>query len=149
ALGPLSSLRDQLASRDPGDRRSVAAPPGAVELEPMVATLNQLLAREREALARERQLTDDLAHELRTPLAAIRTQLQVAQRTDGERAVHARDVAQKAAERLGHSLDQLLALAREQTTPDAKPAPPAVLMEELCQELAGPIRERRLRLRRV
>ncbi|QJX02564.1 hypothetical protein HML84_13840 [Alcanivorax sp. IO_7] len=67
ALGPLSSLRDQLAGRDAGDRRAVATPPGAVELEPMVATLNQVLGRERDALDRERRLTDDLAHELRTP----------------------------------------------------------------------------------
>ena len=83
ALGPLSSLRDQLAGRDAGDRRALATPPGAVELEPMVATLNQVFGREREALDRERRLTDDLAHELRTPLAAIRTQLQVAQRSEG------------------------------------------------------------------
>lgn len=149
ALGPLSSLRDQLARRDTGDRRAVATPPGAVELEPMVATLNQVLAREREALARERRLTDDLAHELRTPLAAIRTQLQVAQRVGGERAEHARDAAQQAAQRLGHSLDQLLALAREQNAPEATSAPLTVLMEELRGELALALRERRLRLRRV
>ena len=147
ALGPLSSLRDQLAERGAGEGRAVATPPGAVELEPMVATLNQVLGRERDALDRERRLTDDLAHELRTPLAAIRTQLQVAQRTDGARAEHARDAAQQAAERLGHSLDQLLALARERSAPADRAALGTVL-DEVLEELAAPIREQGLSVRR-
>lgn len=143
ALGPLSSLRDQLAGRDAGDRRTVATPPGAVELEPMVATLNQVFGREREALDRERRLTDDLAHELRTPLAAIRTQLQVAQRTEGPRAEHARDAAQQAAERLGHSLDQLLALARERSAP-ADRVSLATVLDGVLEELAASLRKRNL-----
>ncbi|MBF5057150.1 sensor histidine kinase, partial [Alcanivorax sp. 521-1] len=147
ALGPLSSLRDQLAGRDAGDRRAVATPPGAVELEPMVATLNQVLGRERDALDRERRLTDDLAHELRTPLAAIRTQLQVAQRTEGPRADHARDAAEQAAERLGHSLDQLLALARERSAPADRASLDAVL-DGVLEELAAPLRARNLSVRR-
>ena len=113
----------------------------------MVATLNQVLGREREALDRERRLTDDLAHELRTPLAAIRTQLQVAQRTEGPRAEHARDAAQQAAERLGHSLDQLLALARERSAPADRASLDTVL-DGVLEELAGALRESNLSVRR-
>lgn len=146
ALAPLSSLRRQLAERDAGEQRPLSAPVGAVELAAMVATLNQLLSRERAALARERQLTDDLAHELRTPLAAIRTQLQVAKIAHGERAEHARSVAEQASQRLGHSLDQLLALAREDGTLDDEGVPLVVLVDELLEEQAQAIGQRGLRV---
>ena len=149
ALGPLSSLRQQIAERDPDDDTPLAAPRGAAELAPMVAALNHWSMRVRAALARERRLTDDLAHELRTPLAAIRTQLQVAGLTEGERSERARSAAEQAARRLGRSLDHLLALAREDEAPSGVPPSPALarLSAEVAADLEGVIGERELTLR--
>ena len=56
--------------------------------------------------------TGDVAHELRTPLAGIKTQLQVARLTQGGKAMHALVQAEKATDRLQRTLDQLLLLAR-------------------------------------
>lgn len=150
ALGPLAGVREQIARRGPDDDTPLVAPRGAVELTPMVATLNHWLARVRDALARERRLTDDLAHELRTPLAAIRTQLQVAGLTEGERSERARLAAEQAALRLGRSLDQLLALAREDGAAliGELPCPTlAALSAEVAADLGEAIAVRELRVR--
>jgi len=52
-------------------------------LQPLLETQNQLFRRIARTLERERRLTDDAAHELRSPLTAIKTHLQVARMTDG------------------------------------------------------------------
>ena len=52
------------------------------EIAPVVAKINQLLARLRESFARERRFTADVSHELRTPLAGLRTTLEVAASLD-------------------------------------------------------------------
>src|SRR5699024_10334263 len=92
---------------------------------------------------------DDLAHELRTPLAAIRTQLQVAKMAQGEPSIHALAVAEQAAKRLGYRLDQLLALAREESTPGAGDTVAlTVLVDELLEEQANIIEQRGLRVSR-
>jgi len=118
-----------------------------VELAPMVDTLNHWLGNARDALMRERRLTDDLAHELRTPLAAIRTQLQVADMTEGERAAHARAQARQAVLRLANNLDQLLALAREEGAESRRREPPEALGDLLAtvlEELRPASLEKRL-----
>ena len=147
ALAPLSGLRADLARRRVTDEAPLRVPEGGVELAPMVDTLNHWLGNARDALMRERRLTDDLAHELRTPLAAIRTQLQVADMTDGERAAHARAQARQAVLRLANSLDQLLALAREEGAESQRREPPEALGDLLAtvlEELRPASLEKRL-----
>ncbi|ERS09536.1 hypothetical protein Q668_05340 [Alcanivorax sp. PN-3] len=139
ALRPVSSLHKQLTTRDLEDTRPLTLAPGAGELAPMVASLNHWLAQSGRALTRERELTDNLAHELRTPLAAIRTQLQVARITSGEQAERALAAAEQATVRLGGSLEQLLALAREDRVPgEAPPCPPlAEVAASVLEEFPG------------
>jgi two-component system sensor histidine kinase QseC len=82
------------------------------ELQPLLASMNDLFARIARALEHERRLTADAAHELRTPLAALRAQWEVAQlaANDAERAqAHAR--IGEGIERLSRLVSQLLALA--------------------------------------
>ena len=83
------------------------------EIAPLVARLNALLARVQSSLDGERRFTSDAAHELRTPLAALRAQLQVAQgaQEDAERD-RAIANALAAGERATHVVEQLLTLAR-------------------------------------
>ncbi|WP_034062895.1 histidine kinase dimerization/phospho-acceptor domain-containing protein, partial [Pseudomonas aeruginosa] len=58
-------------------------------LKPLVETQNQLFQRIAQAIERERRLTGDAAHELRSPLTAIKTHLQVARMTEGAAAEQA------------------------------------------------------------
>lgn len=83
------------------------------ELQPIVRAINGLLARVRDALIRERTMTADAAHELRTPLAALRLQAQVARRSTGyaERAA-ALDELLEGTDRATRMVDSVLTLAR-------------------------------------
>lgn len=112
-LRPLRELVGQLAERDASrlDPLATASPP--TELAPVVSAINALLARVAEAIEHERRLTDNAAHELRTPLAALVAQLQVAQRGQGSaQGGEALEKAHQGAMRMAHLIDQLLQLAR-------------------------------------
>ena len=113
ATWALGESARQVTQRSPNDLRplEVADPPQ--ELTPIVAAVNSLFARIENALATERRFTSAAAHELRTPLAAIKIQAQVAllTRTDADR--------RQALERLmlsidgaAHMIDQLLTMSR-------------------------------------
>jgi two-component system sensor histidine kinase QseC len=112
SLKPIGRIGTALEQRD----RNFLAPiedEVPTEIAPMVARLNSLLERLRSSLDNERRFTSDAAHELRTPLAALKTQLQVAQGSaqaaDRDRAIAK---AILAADRSTRLVEQLLTLAR-------------------------------------
>lgn len=111
-LAPLSRLRDSLARRHPDALAPVATYGVPVELRPLIETLNSLLARIQQAIVREQRFTSDAAHELKTPLTAIKTHLQVARRVEGDAARQSLAYAEEGVGRLARILDQLLMLAR-------------------------------------
>jgi signal transduction histidine kinase len=112
-LRPLGELRRQLARRGPGDLARLDAARTPVEIEPLVAELNRLFGRIDEALERERRLTADAAHELRTPLAVLSTQAQVARRASSDAARdEALDAIVAGSERAARLAEQMLTLAR-------------------------------------
>lgn len=113
ALAPLRALAAAVASRDPQRLEPVAAEGVPGEVRVLVDRLNDLFARIAASLERERAFTADAAHELRTPLAAIRAQAQVARasRNDRER-VHALDQVIAGCDRATRLSEQLLTLAR-------------------------------------
>lgn len=112
ALKPVERIGAALARRDP---HYLAPLEGEVpkEIAPMVERLNGLLARVAATLENERRFTSDAAHELRTPLAALKTQLQVAQgATDSGERDQAVAKAIAAGDRATRLVEQLLTLAR-------------------------------------
>lgn len=111
-LEPLRRIKDALVSRNADclDPLEITRLPS--ELEPLVASQNELLVRIAEAIERERRLTGDAAHELRSPLTAIKTHIQIAQISDGETTRNALTKAEEGADRLQKILEQLLLLAR-------------------------------------
>ena len=112
-LRPLRELRGQLARRGATDLAPLDAARAPQEIEPLVAELNRLFARIEEALQRERRLTADAAHELRTPLAVLSTQAQVARHAQGEAARNeALDALVLGAARSARLIEQMLTLAR-------------------------------------
>ena len=79
ALRPVETMRQRatlISAETPGERLPV--PQTRDELEKLGETLNEMLARLEEALQHERDLVADAGHELRTPLALLRTELELA-----------------------------------------------------------------------
>ncbi|WP_339083102.1 ATP-binding protein [Pseudomonas sp. TMP9] len=111
-LSPLRRIRQALAQRSADSIEPLQIEGLPRELQPLVATQNQLFQRIAHTIERERRLTDDAAHELRSPLTAIKTHLQVAGMTEGEAARQALANAEAGADRLHQTLEQLLLLAR-------------------------------------
>lgn len=111
-LRPLDELRRQLARRSPADLRPIDAGRYSEEIAPVVAELNALLLRLDASLAAQRAFVSDAAHQLRTPIAALQAQIEMALRSDpaGQRAALQASVS--AVQRLAHLVHQLLALAR-------------------------------------
>lgn len=131
ALQPVESLRRQVAAVSTGDLRLRLTPSGAHdELHRLAETFNDLLRRLHSAGRRQQQFVADAAHELRSPLAAIRTQLEVAMRHPDDPAfaaavpdLHA-DVL-----RLSRLVDDLVQLARLDADPWLRDEP--VDLEEI------------------
>lgn len=113
AVQPLQALGALVAQRPPGGLEPLPTDHVPLEAQPMVAALNRLFARTAELMDAERRFTADAAHELRTPMAAIRMQAQVAQ---GATQTAERDEALAATvqgcDRATHLMEQLLQLAR-------------------------------------
>jgi heavy metal sensor kinase len=115
ALRPVEAMRSRAASITadaPGERLPV--PATGDELERLGKTLNSLLARLEAAVERERGFVADAAHELRTPLALLRTELELALR-HGETAEELREsirASSEEAERLSQLAEDLLLFAR-------------------------------------
>lgn len=86
-LSPLSDMARQVGELEPHRlEQRVTAPASAAELAPLVDKLNDLLRRLAEAFERERRFSSDLAHELRTPVAELRTLAEVGKRWPDDRA---------------------------------------------------------------
>ncbi len=115
ALRPVERMRRQAAeiSEQELDRR-LAVPSTRDEVAALGATMNALLARLQEALQRERGFVADAGHELRTPLAILRTELELASRPgrSRENLVEAITHAGEETDRLIRLAEDLLLLAR-------------------------------------
>lgn len=112
ALRPLDRLGAMIAERSPDDLRAVTADTPE-EVEALVAAINSFMARLDGALGALRNFTGNASHQLRTPLAVVRTELALVGRSaspEGSEAAAAK--ARAALERAERVLAQLLVLAR-------------------------------------
>jgi signal transduction histidine kinase len=136
-LRPLRELRAQLARRSADDLAPLDDRRAPREIEPLVAELNRLFGRIGEALQRERRLTADAAHELRTPLAVLSTQAQVARGASTDAARNeALDALVAGAARAARLIEQMLTLARLEAGQPAEPAQRVALGELARQVIA-------------
>lgn len=128
-LRPLDTLSQRLANRQPEESTPIALTDVPRELEPMLSSLNGLIARVRTALDREKRFAADAAHQLRTPLAAALLNLENAMAIDsGELRNLALHRAQEGLTRLQHLVDQFLELARWEGA-ERRPAAESVDLE--------------------
>ena len=109
ALRPVESMRRQAAEISDRDLdRRLGVPATRDEVAALGETMNALLARMQEALARERGFVADAGHELRTPLAILRTELDLAGRPGRSREALVDAIAQA-----GEETDRLIRLAED------------------------------------
>jgi two-component system OmpR family sensor kinase len=117
ALRPVEAMRHraaEISAETPGERLPV--PATRDELERLGETLNEMLERLEDALQREREFVADAGHELRTPLALLRAELELALR-QGESTEQLRAAVQRSAtevDRLAQLAEDLLLIARSE-----------------------------------
>src|SRR5487761_1415904 len=113
ALSPVERLRRQVAAiSERGDAAGVEVPYTRDEVAALAGTMNDLLSQLWRTLERERAFVDDASHELRSPLAVLRGELELAGRpgrSPEELAAAVRGSAEEA-ERLARITDDLLVL---------------------------------------
>jgi two-component system sensor histidine kinase QseC len=115
-LRPLDKLTSEVEQREPDNLASLDASSAPREVVPLIERLNRLFVRIDASMQKERRFTADAAHELRTPVAAIKAQAQVARAASGEpERSHALDNAILGCDRAAHLIEQLLTLARVDT----------------------------------
>ncbi|APW45558.1 ATP-binding protein [Rhodoferax antarcticus] len=123
SLAPLRTLSEALARRQPQAVVPLVIDDTPTEMVPVVQSLNTLLARIGQMMETERRFTADAAHELRTPIAAVRAQAQVAQGAGDD--VDQRDQALRhtleGCDRASHLVAQLLTLSRLETAGNTTP----------------------------
>ncbi len=137
-LAPIRKLTSDVAARNPNHLRHFTVGDAPKEFWPLLKALNILLDRLGTALEYERRFTDDAAHELRTPMAALRAQLDALRLANHKEArIQAQKQAGATAERMTRLVSQLLTLARLDAVngePDA-PLNLAELAREMCGEM--------------
>jgi two-component system OmpR family sensor kinase/two-component system sensor histidine kinase QseC len=136
--------------RDAHSLAPVSAQHMPTEVAPLVRELNRLLARLAAAFAAQRAFTADAAHELRSPLTALRLQLQLLERAPDDAAQReARRNLAAAMERSMHLVEQLLTLARQEP-PDAptelRPVPLEDVLRAACADCATFAQSRHIEL---
>jgi len=115
ALAPLGALAAEIGGRPPQDLAPLREAGVPAEVLPLVRALNEMLGRLKSVLDSQQRFIADAAHQLRTPLAGIRTQTELALR-QGDLADIRRTLGQlmRATEHTTHLVNQLLALARSE-----------------------------------
>jgi signal transduction histidine kinase len=114
-LDPLRFVAAEVQRRDARTLAPLGTDHLPREIEPLVSELNRLLERLQQAFAAQRAFISDAAHELRSPLTALRLQLQLLDRAPDEtERLQARARLGAAVERAIHLVEQLLALARSE-----------------------------------
>ena len=149
-LAPLAELARRIERREPGSLAPIELERSTAEIAPVLQALNGLLERVQSALARERRFTADAAHELRTPLAALKIHAQNAVRAgcdEERRASLARMLA--GLERSIRLVEQMLAYSRATAARGALPAEPVSLrqvLEDALEDVLPGLKERGLKL---
>ncbi len=116
-IKPLSQLEERIRARKPDDLSPLDDTTVPLEVAPLVSSVNDLLTRLKDSIATQKRFLADAAHQLKTPLAGLRMQADLAQRE----AFNAEELKQslkqigRSSIRATHTVNQLLALARAES----------------------------------
>ena len=144
ALRPLTRLRDELGCRSPLDLTPVDAATVPADVRPLVEGINLHMQRNQQITAARRQFIDDASHQMRTPLATLRTQLDYARREP--EAANVRSALEALSLQLDDAIrgtNQMLALARADAAElSMQPLDLQMLAEQVARALVLPAREK-------
>jgi two-component system sensor histidine kinase TctE len=119
-LSPLAQLQERIRARPPDDLSPIDSRQVPEEISPLVGSLNDMLARLAHTIAAQKRFIADAAHQMKTPLAGMRMQSELALRQVDPNEIH-RSLEQlaKSSESATRLVNQLLALARAENQPHA------------------------------
>ena len=116
-IRPLNELEQRIRARKPDDLSPIEESFIPQEVAPLVSSINDLLTRLKTSLTTQKRFLADAAHQLKTPLAGLRMQAELAQReTDPVEIRGSLQQIARSSSRATHTVNQLLALARAETT---------------------------------
>ena len=117
-LHPLDKLKTDLSERNLNDLSPIDNSKAPTELRPLLNAFNDLLARVSGGISKEQRFIADAAHQLKTPLAGLKTQAELALREKNpDKIAHALGQINQASGNLSHMINQLLVLSK--TEPDS------------------------------
>ena len=140
SLDPLERTRQQVAARAENDLSPLPENGLPDEVRPLVQEINLLFGRLHTAFAAQKSFVANAAHELRSPLTALKLQAQALERS------HDEALRQQAADRLHQGIDrairlmnQLLLLARQETASSDAGATRSLDLQQLVQQVVGEV----------
>lgn len=144
-LAPLVHVENQIASRSPRDLRALDIGHAPREIRPMLTRLNELFESLRTAAAAQQRFLADAAHQLRTPLAGLQTQIELVA-AEGKYVRNDERLAriEEAAERIAHLVTQLLIYAQTEPAASANQTFHPVALHELAESAASTFIDRAL-----
>lgn len=117
-IAPLNELQQRIRKRESSDLSPIDEREAPEEVSPLVRAINDLLARLDQSLSAQKHFLADAAHQLKTPLAGLRTQAELAQREIDAGSADPKAVKRSlqqialSSQRAAHMVNQLLAMAR-------------------------------------
>jgi two-component system, OmpR family, sensor histidine kinase TctE len=150
-IKPLSELEDRIRARKPDDLSPIDDKTVPFEVVPLVSSVNDLLARQKQSIAAQKRFLADAAHQLKTPLAGLRMQAELALREGTHEADLKQSLKQvsRSSIRATHTVNQLLALARAEASGQSVPKQAcdlAALTVEVVQDCLPRAMEKRIDL---
>lgn len=135
-LEPLSLLQEHIRSRRTNDMSPISDRLAPAEIVPLIAAMNSLLTRMAGTNETQRRFVANAAHQLKTPLAGMRTQAELALRERSpEKLTASLEQLVRASERATRLVNQLLALARAESADEAtRPLSDVVELNEVAEK---------------
>jgi len=135
-LSPLAQLQERIRARPPDDLSPIDSRQVPEEISPLVGSLNDMLARLAHTIDAQKRFIADAAHQMKTPLAGMRMQSELALRQVDPGEIH-RSLEQlaKSSESATRLVNQLLALARAENQPHAGVAMEALDLAALARDV--------------
>ena len=150
-IKPLSQLEERIRARKPDDLSPLDDKAVPLEVAPLVSSVNDLLTRLKDSIATQKRFLADAAHQLKTPLAGLRMQADLAQREGANAEELKQSLKQigRSSMRATHTVNQLLALARAESSGKTLPRTPCdlgQLTRDVVQDLLPRALDRRVDL---
>jgi len=146
-VGKMAGVAREIEATDLSRRIRLGGPPD--EMRDLADTFDAMLDRLDQGVRTQRRFVEDASHELRNPLAVIRTTLDVAlaEPEDAEGLRNAAEVARRTADRMSITVDELMALARTSVQPERRTSVDlAEVVAEVAQEYDAEASTRGVRL---